>query len=56
MEKEKINEAEAHRLQEIEKQEAAALEQQIAADQKLAMEVCAKITQQEVSLFFVPCL
>ena len=49
-EKEKMSEEEAYRLQELEKQEAAALDQQIADDEKLAMELSAKLTQQEVSL------
>ena len=39
-----MSEEEAYRLQELEKQEAAALEQQMAADEKLAMELCAKVS------------
>ena len=50
MEKEKKSEEEACRLQELEEQESAALEQQLVMDKKLAMELCAKLTQEEVSM------
>ena len=45
-----MSEQEAYRLQELDQQEAAKLEQLIASDEKLAMDLCIKFNQQEVSL------